>query len=152
MPGSEDNLIYAGGGEIDAGEFSLVITSDNLDPAEITGLLGIQATDSHRRGDFNQTGKVQFKFGRWRFGTTRIDFRTGDSWCQKSFDRFIRSLPEAPDAWSRIAREHQAQVFIHLWMKTWNREFDLSAFALGAIARRHLSLHIDTYLDTDHDE
>ena len=147
MPKPQDNLIYAGGGEIDAGKFSLVITSDDLDPAEVTRLLGIQPTDSHRRGDLNHDRP--FKFGRWRFATARLDFRTGDCWCQKSFDTFVRSLPDVPDAWSRIARDYDAQVFIHLWMKTWNREFDLSAFALGELARRHLSLHIDTYLDSD---
>jgi len=150
MPESEDNLIYAAGGEIDAGEFSLVITSDDLDPAEVTGLLGIQPTDSHRRGDLNQAGRP-FNFGRWRFATPRLDFRQDDSWCQKNFDTFVRSLPDSPDAWSRIARDYDAQVFIHVWMKTWNREFDLSAFAVGELARRHLSLHIDTYYSDDDD-
>jgi hypothetical protein len=152
MPEAEDKLIYACGGEIDTGEFSLVITSDDLNPSEITKLLGIQPTDSHRRGDYNQTGKVQFKFGRWQFSTSRLDFRAGPSWCLKSFDEFVRSLPDVPATWSRIAREHDAQIFIHLWMKTWNREFDLSAFALGELARRHLSLHIDTYFVADKDE
>src|SRR5262245_42135933 len=138
MPEAEENLTYLCGGEIDEGEFSLVITSDGLEPTEITQLLGIQPTDSHRRGDFNKTGKVQFKFGRWRLATARLDFRSGPSACEESFDTFVRSLPDTPDAWSRIAREHDTQVFIHLWMKTWNREFDLSSFALGELARRHL--------------
>ncbi len=149
MPEQQEKPIYACGGEIDAGEFSLDITSDNLNPDEITSLLGMQPTYSHRRGDFNKSGQVQFKFGRWQFSTPRLDFRSESSWCAKSFDAFVRSLPDLPDAWDRIAKEHDAQVFIYLWMKTWNREFDLTAFALGELARRDLSLHIDTYLESD---
>lgn len=148
MSDSEDDLIYAGGGEIDTGEFSLVITSDTLEPAEITGLLGIQPTDSHRRGDLNQAGKP-FPFGRWRLATPRIDFRTGPVFFQNSFDAFVRMLPDARDAWSRIAGEYQAQVFVHLWMKTWNREFEVSFFALSELVRRRLSLHVDIYAEDE---
>jgi hypothetical protein len=51
-------LVYLCGGDIDEGEFSLVITSDNLKPIEITKLLDIQPTDSYQRGDFNKSGKI----------------------------------------------------------------------------------------------
>ncbi len=43
--------MYLCGGEMDAEEFSLRITADNLDPDQITQLLGHRPTSSHRRGD-----------------------------------------------------------------------------------------------------
>jgi hypothetical protein len=143
-----EQLVYLCGGEIDEGEFSLVISSDNLDPNEITKLLGIQPTDSHQRGDFNKASKIQFNYGRWTYSTNRINFRAGKS-CEENFDDFLHSLPNISEAWNQIATKHEARVFICLWMKTWNREFDFSAFAISELARRHLRVHIDTYLDLD---
>ena len=151
MANQEDKLTYLCGGEIDAGEFSLSIWSEALDPAEITQLLGVKPTEQYRRGDFNSTGEVQFKHGSWELSTGRLDFRNGKS-CEESFDSFVRSLPDLPEAWNRIATAHTARVTMVLWMRTWNREFDLSSFALGELAKRHLSVHIDAYLEADDKE
>lgn len=143
-----EQLTYLCGGEIDAGEFSLTITSDDLQPGEITALLGIQPTSHHLRGDaFGKRGHI-YKFGQWNYSTCRLDFRSGKS-CEKEFDDFVRSLPDDAAVWERIASQHEAQVFIVLWMRTWNREFDISTFALGELARRRLRLHIDTYLESE---
>ena len=148
MPDLPEQLMYLCGGEIDAGEFSLTITSDDLQPTEISSFLGIQPTSQHLRGDaFGKRGYT-YKFGRWSYSTGCLDFRAGRS-CEEQFDDFMRSLPGDAAVWEHIAAHHEAQVFIYLWMRTWNREFDLSTFALGELARRRLRLHIDTYLDSD---
>jgi hypothetical protein len=151
MPDLSNQYTYLCGGEIDAGEFSLSITADNLDPDTMTQLLGRQPTHTHRRGDPLGKSGHTFNFGQWRFSTGRLDFRSGKS-CQEAFDEFVRSLPDAPATWERIAVECEAQVSLCLWMRTWNREFDISAFALGELARRRLSVHIDTYLESDDDD
>jgi hypothetical protein len=148
MPESPKELMYLCGGEIDAGEFTLTITSDDLQPNEISGLLGIQPTAHHLRGaPFGKRGRT-LNFGRWSLSTGRLDFRSGRS-CEDQFDDFMRSIPDDTAVWERITAQHEAQVLIYLWMRTWNREFDISAFALGELARRRLRLHIDTYLDAD---
>jgi hypothetical protein len=148
MADEKDKLTYLCGGEIDADEFSLSIWSEGLEPAEITQLLGLQPTEHYRRGDFNRSGKRQFKHGSWELSTGRLDFRSGTP-CEESFNNFVLALPDLPEAWDRITAAHTARITMVLWMRTWNREFDISPFALGELAKRHLSLHIDTYLDED---
>lgn len=148
MPDSKDQLMYLCGGEIDAAEFSLDITSDDLQPTEITTLLGLQPTSHHLRGDaFGKRGHT-YKFGRWRYATARLDFRAGRCF-EEQFDDFVRALPDDPAIWERITTRFEAGILICLWMRTWNREFDISTFALGELARRRLRLHIDTYLESD---
>ena len=148
MPDSPKELMYLCGGEIDTGEFALTITSEDLQPPEISALLGIQPTSHHLRGDaFGKRGHA-YQFGRWSYSTGRLDFRAGRS-CEEQFDDFVRALPGDAAVWERISAQHEAQVFIYLWMRTWNREFDISTFALGELARRRLRLHIDTYLESD---
>ena len=151
MPESSDQLMYLCGGEIDAGKFSLRITAGDLDPDQITQLLSRQPTSSHRPGDtFGKQGRT-YNFGSWEISTERLDFRSGQS-CEEAFDEFVRSLPDTPAVWERVASECEAQVFLCLWMRTWNREFDISAFALGELVRRRLRLHIDTYLESDEED
>ena len=41
MERSDDGLVYLCGGEMDFAEFCLDITSDDLDPKEITEALGV---------------------------------------------------------------------------------------------------------------
>ena len=143
--------MYLCGGEIDAGEFCLRVTADDLDPAQITELLRRQPTDVHRRGESVGKRGHKYKSGLWCFSTGRLDFRAEKS-CEEAFDDFVRSLPDEPSNWERIATECEVQVSIYLWMRTWNREFDISAFALGELARRSLGLHIDTYLESDDED
>ncbi|HSH94232.1 MAG TPA: DUF4279 domain-containing protein [Roseimicrobium sp.] len=146
MPDANDQLAYLCGGEIDAGEFVLRITSDDLDPAQITKMLGLQPTETNRRGDEFGSRGHKYKFGQWCLSSGRLDFRSGKS-CEQAFDDFVRRLPDDPAVWDRINSEDEGQVFIYCWMRTWNREFDISAFALGELARRKLRLHVDTYLE-----
>lgn len=151
MEESNDGLIYLCGGEIDAGEFSVEIWSENLNPDLITGLLGKPPTESHRRGDTFGPRAREYSYGQWATRTGRLDFRNGKS-CEESFDDFVRSLPGDETVWRQLSSEHETRMLIVLRMRTWNREFDLSPFALGELARRQLKLHIDTYLEVDEDE
>lgn len=41
------------------------IAGDELDPAEITTLLGLEPTDSWNKGDINPRTGLERKFGRW---------------------------------------------------------------------------------------
>ena len=148
MPDSKDRLMYLCGGEIDSGEFSLDITCDDLQPTEITRLLGIQPTSHHLRGDtFGKRGHT-YKFGRWRYATARLHFHTGRCF-EEEFDAFVRGLPDDPVVWEGITRRYEAGILVCLWMRTWNREFDISTFAVSELARRRLRLHIDTYFKPD---
>lgn len=151
MKESSDGLIYVCGGEIDAGEFSVDIWSENLNPESITEMLGKAPTDSHRKGDTFGPRAREYTYGQWVYRTGRMDFRSGRS-CEECFDDFVRSLPGDEAVWRQLSSKYQTRVFIVLRMRTWNREFDLSPFALGELARRQLKLHIDTYLEVDEDE
>ena len=148
MLDSNDELTYLCGGEVNAGEFSIDITSEDLQPTEITALIGLQPTSHHLQGDaFGSLGH-KFKFGRWRYSSGRLDFRAGRCF-EQQFDDFIRALPNTPAIWGRIAAHHEAVVNVCLWMRTWNREFGISSFALGELAHRRLRLHVDTYFEAD---
>lgn len=78
----------------------------------------MKPTEHYRRGDLNRTGKVRLNHGSWEFSTGRLDFRRDRS-CEESFDSFVRSLPDLPEAWVRIAGEHTARITMVLWMRTW---------------------------------
>jgi hypothetical protein len=148
---SDDGLTYLCGGEMDFADFFLDITSDDLDPKEISGLLGREPTYCHRRGEANRTGKAVYKFGRWQLSTGREDSRSCSS-VYDAFDAFVRTLHGHEAPWKQISTKHDARIMVTLWMRTWNREFDLSSFALSELGRRGLGLHFDSYMEPDDQE
>ena len=76
--------MYLCGGEIDAGEFSVSITSESLDPVRLAEQLGMQPTKSHRGGDtFGKAGRT-YNYGEWCFSTGRLDFRSAGPSCGSS--------------------------------------------------------------------
>jgi Domain of unknown function (DUF4279) len=144
MPDNNDELTYLCGGEMDSGEIILYISSEHLQPKEITTLLGLEPTRSYCRGEVSSNGKRVYNHGGWVFSSGPLHFRSGVS-CEDSIDNFMRLLPENLDIWNRIVIEHDTHVSLVLWMHTWNREFDISTFALSELSRRKLKLHVDTY-------
>jgi hypothetical protein len=151
MSSYPEGYTYMCGGEMDAGEFYISITSDDLDPVRVAEQVGIAPTRSHRRGDpLARTGRT-YSYGEWCLSTGRLDFQSGPS-CEQQFDDFIRRLPSDETLWQRIQAQHSVRVSIVLWMETWNREINLSPFALGELSRFRLALNIDTYLASDDEE
>jgi hypothetical protein len=145
-----EDLIYLCGGEIDQGRFELSIWGDALDPEEITKLLGISPTDSYRKGDVNSKGRIK-NHGSWSFDTEKISFRSGTS-CEDAFLEYLKRLPGSTDLWRDLNRRFKCRVTMVLYMQTWNREFDISTEAMQELVSKNLSLHIDTYLESQDED
>ena len=148
----QGELTYLMGGEIDRGSFELVVRGDNIDPEEITRLLGAEPTTAHRTGALSDNGKYRHRTGSWNLQTGELDFRSGDRNCEDQFADWVASLPGDEAIWARILEQHEAYVWMVLYMNTWNREFDVRPSTLNELGKRGLRLHIDTYYDPDDEE
>jgi len=49
-----------------------------------------------------------------------------------AFDAFIRTLSGDEVPWEQINRKHDARIMVTMWMRTWNRELDLSSWLTGS--------------------
>lgn len=142
-------LTYWCGGEVDENSVTLRILSDELNPDLISHLLHCQPTRAQQKGDILPDKKYHrtAKFGLWRL---TID-RTNEQNLQEQINSLFLRLTDDISVWQQITATAHAELFCGLWLKTWNREFDISPNLLMQIARRNLTLRFDVYFDGDED-
>lgn len=126
------------------------IFGDDLDPDEVTALLGVAPTEAYRKGEpFSQRpGSGLRPKSSWHLGG--VDASPGD------LDRQIADLlartTDDPAIWLDINARHQADVFVGLFMGSANDMFALEAETLAALARRGMTLVFDVYDPLPEDE
>lgn len=126
---------------------SLRIFGDEVDPAAITRLMGVQPCRSSRKGD-EVIGKVT--------GVKRIE-RTG-SWTLKAEPRtpenlngqiaeLLDRLPNDLLMWKDLSQRFRVDLFCGIFMKESNEGMMISPQSLVLLGERFVTLSLDVYAD-----
>jgi Domain of unknown function (DUF4279) len=137
---------WIAGGEVDEYSVSLRFFGDDLDPDIMTAIMGVCPTISYRKGDIFRRkthDKIQ-KTGSWRYRNQR----SGDISLEEQINNLFNLLPADLEIWRDLKR-FDPNLFCGLWLKEWNRSFDLSSEVLMRIAERGLRIGLDIYFDGD---
>jgi hypothetical protein len=119
------------------------IFGDDLDPDNVTALLGVTPTEAYRKGEpFSQRpGSGLRPKSSWHL--------RGEEASPGDLDRQIADLlsqtTDDPAIWLGIKARYQADVFVGLFMGSANDMFALGAQTSAALARRGLTLVFDIY-------
>jgi hypothetical protein len=124
---------------------TLRIQGDDLNPAEVSELLGCAPTTSQKKGDVI-IGK--------RTGTERIA-RTG-MWSLHSVDQepenlerqieeILAKLSRDIDTWCALGRRYRIDLFCGLFMEGGNEGLTVSPDSLIALGQRGIELALDVY-------
>jgi hypothetical protein len=121
----------------------LRIVGDDLDPEEVTRLLG-KAPDLARR-----KGEVALAAGRERVARTGTWMLNTDSSAPGDLDRQIDELLAGTTddlaVWRRLADRYRIDVFCGLFMKELNEGIAISPQTLQKLAERGIRLDLDIY-------
>jgi Domain of unknown function (DUF4279) len=123
---------------------ALRIFGDDLDPAEITQLLGAEPSASARRGDVRTTssGKdVVSRTGSWRLSVK--DSTPGD--LNGQLLDLLSGLTPDLWVWLELKRRYKCDVFCGLFLDGANEGEELEAETLAALGARGLVLGLDIY-------
>jgi len=128
---------------------SLRFFGDDLDPAELTRLLGSQPTKSEWKGE-ELVGKVTAnkrtaRRGGWWLRAERRE--PGDFDAQIS--EILDQLTDDMSIWQDLTSRFRADVFCGLFMKEGNEGFNLSNETLQRLAERGLTIDFDIYDGSD---
>jgi hypothetical protein len=137
-----DNEFQAGG-DIDEVSVSLRVASPNLEPTEVTALLGVEPTFAARKGDRRRSGSVEVvqRTGIWIFALPESrEWELADA-----IRTLLARLPEDLAVWERLRAKAKIDVFCGLYLEHWNRGVDLSPELLRQLADRGLTLGLDIY-------
>ncbi|WP_429931889.1 DUF4279 domain-containing protein [Agrobacterium vitis] len=125
-------------------KISLRIAGDDLDPGEITSLLGVAPHLAYRKGEHWKAPKGKPLIGRtglWIFDVD--DFET-DDFEEAIFDLLSR-VPFAPDVFRTLACRFKVELFCGLFLDEYNAGVELSAAVMKLLAQREISLDLDIY-------
>lgn len=124
----------------------LRIFGDDLDPAEITRLMGVQPTGCARRGDARRTASGRDAVA--RSGSWRLDAGVpGDLGAQ--IGALLDRLPSDPSVWRELTRRYRCDVFCGLFMWDANEGTELPPEVLAMLGAPGLRLGLEIYGDAD---
>jgi hypothetical protein len=126
------------GGAVDKTDVCLAVYGEDLDPADVTRVLGCEPTSAHRRGDRMKRGTLR------RTGAWLLSVR-GTVSPEEVTVALLDRLPADEEMWRDLARRYDLQLRYGLFLDRWNRGVTLSPTLVFRIARLHAVVGFDIY-------
>ena len=127
---------------------SLLILGDDLNPDEITRLLGASPTEAHRKGDEVQGRKSPrtATTGDWSIKTERS---TRD--IEQQLTQLFAGLSSDPAVWKSLTSRYHAELFCGVFLSWFGHGFSMTPNLHRLLADRNLVIIFDIYDEYDHD-
>nr|WP_156541640.1 DUF4279 domain-containing protein [Agrobacterium vitis] len=125
-------------------KISLRIAGDDLDPGEITSLLGVAPDLAYLKGEHWKTPKGNGLIGRTGLWIFHVDDFETDDFEEAIFDLLSR-IPVGPDVFRTLARRFKVELFCGLFLDDYNAGLELSAAVMKLLAQREISIDLDIY-------
>ena len=124
---------------------TLRIVGDNLDPTEITRLLGCAPDAAQTRGEeiaARSGGSVRIaRKGMWRLSATDREPEDLDAQIRELLSKLTDDLT----VWASIAERHRVDLFCGLFMREGNEGLSITPESLAALGLRRIELGLDIY-------
>ncbi len=125
---------------------------EDLDPEEITRMLGKNPTKSERKGDVivnSKTGnKRTARVGVWLYGVERKQPGDLDAQISEIFGALSNDLK----IWEKLSKKYRADVFVGIFMHYENEGVSLAPETLKMLAERNLLIDFDIYYYGDSED
>lgn len=119
---------------------SLRVFGDDLDPQEVTTLLGAEPTSAIRKGEPRRSGAVARTSG-WVLRVA--DRQPGD--LEAQVIELLSRLTDDLDVWRRLSGRYDVSIFCGLFMDLGNEGLDFSPETLAALGVRGIAIGFDIY-------
>ena len=130
------------GGPVDDATASLCICGDELDPNQITQLLGLSPTRSHRRGDRLSPDGRSFGTGAWLY---QVDSDVAPDAPELALGHLLDRLPSDRALWTELGQRYDIRISFCIGFEGWNKGFTLSARNIQRTAALGVRLDFDLY-------
>jgi len=135
--------------QIHSSKATLRISGDDLDPQEISSLLGYKSNLIQAKGEVligKNTGKKRIaKTGMWRIQANEREPENIDNQIVEILSRLSSDL----SVWELIADKHYLDLFCGLFMDVSNEGMEISSSSLLLLAERQILLSLDIYAPDD---
>ena len=131
-------------GELSRSSACLRIFGDDLDPNEVTRLIGCRGTAEQKKGERVQTklGRERVvKQGNWRRDAGRL--RPGN--LDKQISEILAPLTFDLTVWADLSKRYKVDLYCGLWLETYNEGISLSPESMTALGERNIMIDLDVY-------
>jgi hypothetical protein len=130
------------GGPVDEASVTLRFFGDDLEPAEITRLLGCEPSEAARTGENlrRSNGTFTVRQGFWRLRSERSETDIADQLLA-----LLARLSSDLSVWRELTDRYRADLFCGLFLSTRNRGIEFSPELLQRVSERQLTLGFDIY-------
>ena len=131
------------GGEIDLVKISLRVVGEDLDPDEVTELLGVEPTFAARKGEMVEVlgGLRTQPTGLWV-----LDLGDSPEWeLADGISTLLDRMPDDPELWEDLAGRYKLDLFCGAFLQAANRGFALPEELIRRMADRRLAFSVDIY-------
>ncbi|TPM91425.1 DUF4279 domain-containing protein [Mesorhizobium sp. B2-1-3A] len=138
--------------EIAQSSASLRFSGDDLDPIELTRLLGGEPTSAVRKGDLrtyppNQPPRIALH-GFWRLSS---GYEKGDQ-LDHQIATILKTLTSDLAIWADLVRRFKVDMFCGVWLDEGNQGLGLTAPTLKLLGDRGIKLDLDIYYEPPESE
>jgi hypothetical protein len=144
IPIRKPEIVGEAGGLVDKTSFTLGIHGEDLDPDEISRLLGCAPTSAHRRGEPRRSGSPWPKGG-WLLSVEGKAPVGPEELVHLLLDR----LPGDERFWSDLRKRYHVRLSFGVFTERWNRGFELSGDAVRRINIVGAGVGFDIYADLE---
>lgn len=119
----EDAILIAGG-EVDEYRIRLGYYGDELNPDELSALLGRKPTSSSLKGDLvrkNDRTRIE-KTGKWILSARE----TPGEPLEPQITDLLASMTAELSVWRSLAKRFRVRFVVGAWIRTWNRGLEIS--------------------------
>lgn len=131
--------------QVSKSQASLRIGGDELDPQEITVLLGSEPSSSYSKGEElvgKKTGRVRIApFGFWCKNAKKREPEDLDG----QIDEILSQLNDDLGVWADVSKRFDVNLFVGLFLDEGNEGCVLSADSIAKLGNRAIELQLDIY-------
>ena len=140
--------VFEFGGKVDEFHVTLYVHGEDLDPEEITRLLGTRPDESHKRGEPRYAWRSDQE---WPSGHWAIDIRSGAPDEIRTAIGEVLDRVNNPDALRELTPRYTVRLSVGVFLDAPNRGFDLPASLVERIAKSGIELSFDIYVQAADD-
>jgi hypothetical protein len=140
--GAPDGTVWFGG-PVDSASVSLRIFGEDVDPVEISMLLGCEPTEAARTGETltRPNGRTRMvSMGFWSLSSDRQATDLADQ-----IESLLAKLTNDAAVWQSLTERFDVDLFCGLFLETTNRGVSLPAHLMTALGERGLRIGFDIY-------
>lgn len=144
--GAEESVVSVGG-PVDEAQPTLCVYGDDLDPDDVTRLLGSPPSRSHRKGDVLGSKGARARTGAWLLESSSP--ASGD--LEARILELLTHVTTDAEAWRQLSQGRTVRMSCMLTLREWSRGLSLSADLLADLANRRVELDFSIYFIGDDD-